>query len=120
MFDNFKKLIDNILNEKVDKTTEELIGLIKSNYAYIRSCSPIESICEKDVDVVEFIDSGGNILELSIYQRLQYFKIKYDDLAYSNYLWINDLDKKEVDKAMKKLKDTGDIVSPKRCYWSAK
>ena len=87
----------DILNEKVDKTTEELIDLIKSNYVYIRSCSPIESLCEKDVDVVEFIDSGGNILELSIYQRLQYFKIKYDDLAYSNYLWINDLDKKEVE-----------------------
>lgn len=87
----------DILGEKVDKTTEELIDLMKSNYVYIRSCSPIESLCEKDVDVVEFIDSGGNILELSIYQRLQYFKIKYDDLAYSNYLWINDLDKKEVE-----------------------
>lgn len=87
----------DILNKKVDKTTEELIDLIKSNYVYIRSCSPIESICEKDVDVVEFIESGRNVLELSIYQRLQYFKIKYDDLAYYNYLWINDLDKKEVD-----------------------
>ena len=87
----------DIPNEKVDKTTEELIDLIKSNYVYIRSCSPIESICEKDVDVVEFIESGGNVLELSIYQRIQYFKIKYDDLAYSNYLWINDLDKKEVE-----------------------
>lgn len=87
----------DILSKKVDKTTEELIDLIKSNYVYIRSCSPIESICEKDIDIVEFIDSGGNILELSIYQRLQYFKIKYDDLAYSNYLWINDLDKKEVE-----------------------
>ena len=87
----------DIHNEKVDKTTEELIDLIKSDYVYIRSCSPIEPLCEKDVDVVEFIDSGGNILELSIYQRLQYFKIKYDDLAYANYLWINDLDKKEVE-----------------------
>lgn len=27
------------------------------------------------------------------------------------------LDRKEVDKAMKTLKDTGAIVSPKRCYW---
>ena len=87
----------DILDEKVDKTTEELIDLIKSNYVYIRSCSPIESLCEKDVDVVEFIDSGGNILELSIYQRLQYFKTKYDDNIYYNYLWLNDLDKKEVD-----------------------
>lgn len=87
----------DILGKKVDKTTEELIDLIKSNYVYIRSCSPIESLCDKDVDEFEFIDSGGNILELSIYQRLQYFKIKYDYLAYSNYLWINDLDKKEVE-----------------------
>lgn len=27
------------------------------------------------------------------------------------------IDRKEVDKAMKSLKDTGKIVSPKRCYW---
>ena len=27
------------------------------------------------------------------------------------------IDRKEVDKAMKSLKDEGKIVSPKRCYW---
>ncbi|WP_076790779.1 MarR family transcriptional regulator [Chlorobium sp. KB01] len=27
------------------------------------------------------------------------------------------LDRKEVDKAMKALKDEGLIVSPKRCFW---
>jgi hypothetical protein len=27
------------------------------------------------------------------------------------------LDRKEVDKAMKKLKTTGRITSPKNCYW---
>ncbi|WP_299580874.1 helix-turn-helix domain-containing protein [uncultured Sunxiuqinia sp.] len=27
------------------------------------------------------------------------------------------LDKKEVEKAMKELKASGQIVSPKRCYW---
>lgn len=27
------------------------------------------------------------------------------------------LDKKEVDKAMKELKDQGLIISPVRCYW---
>jgi biotin operon repressor len=27
------------------------------------------------------------------------------------------VDRKEVDKAMKALKDEGLIVSPKRCYW---
>ncbi len=30
------------------------------------------------------------------------------------------VDKKEVDKAMTKLKATGDIVSPKKCFWTAK
>ena len=38
----------------------------------------------------------------------------------SKVVELSGLDKKEVDKAMKKLKDTGDIVSPKPCYWSAK
>ncbi len=30
------------------------------------------------------------------------------------------LDRKEVDKAMAKLKKEGLIVSPKRCYWEPK
>ncbi len=30
------------------------------------------------------------------------------------------LDRKEVDKAMAKLKDEGAIVSPRRCYWQPK
>ena len=30
---------------------------------------------------------------------------------------ISSLDRKEVDKAMKVLKENGSIVSPKRCYW---
>jgi predicted transcriptional regulator len=30
---------------------------------------------------------------------------------------IMDIDKKEVDKAMKSLKMTGAISSPKNCYW---
>lgn len=30
---------------------------------------------------------------------------------------IGELDRKEVDKAMKKLKKEEKIVSPKRCYW---
>ncbi|MEG1616863.1 MAG: HTH domain-containing protein [Bacteroidales bacterium] len=32
---------------------------------------------------------------------------------------ITGVDRKEVDKAFKKLKDTGRIVSPKRCFWTA-
>jgi biotin operon repressor len=30
---------------------------------------------------------------------------------------ISGIDRKEVDKAMKKLKTEGKIVSPKNCYW---
>ena len=30
---------------------------------------------------------------------------------------LTGVERKEVDKAMKKLKDTGSITSPKRCYW---
>lgn len=32
---------------------------------------------------------------------------------------ITAIDRKEVDKAFKKLKDTGRITSPKRCFWCA-
>ena len=30
---------------------------------------------------------------------------------------LSGIDRKEVDKAMKKLKTEGKIVSPKRCFW---
>ncbi len=33
---------------------------------------------------------------------------------------LSGLDRKEVDKAMKVLKDEGAIVSPKRCFWEPK
>ncbi len=33
---------------------------------------------------------------------------------------LSGLERKEVDKAMKALKDEALIVSPKRCYWEAK
>lgn len=33
---------------------------------------------------------------------------------------LTGLDKKEVDKAMKLLKDEGAIISPKVCYWQPK
>lgn len=33
---------------------------------------------------------------------------------------LSGLDKKEVEKAMKLLKDEEKIVSPKRCYWEPK
>lgn len=33
---------------------------------------------------------------------------------------LTGLDRKEVDKAMKSLKDDGSIISPIRCKWTAK
>lgn len=33
---------------------------------------------------------------------------------------LTGLPRKDVDKAMKSLKEAGSIVSPKRCYWQAK
>jgi biotin operon repressor len=33
---------------------------------------------------------------------------------------LSGLDRKEVDKVMKKLKADGSIVSPKNCYWEPK
>ena len=33
---------------------------------------------------------------------------------------LTGLERKDVDKAMKKLKEEGKIESPKRCFWSAK
>ena len=32
---------------------------------------------------------------------------------------ISGLDRKEVDKAMKQLKNSGAIVSPRNCFWEA-
>ena len=33
---------------------------------------------------------------------------------------LTKLDRKEVDKAMKNLKEDGSIVSPRRCFWEPK
>jgi biotin operon repressor len=33
---------------------------------------------------------------------------------------LTNIDRKEVDKAMNKLKEEGEIVSPQRCYWQPK
>lgn len=33
---------------------------------------------------------------------------------------LSGIDKKDVDKAMKELKEQGLIVSPKRCFWEPK
>lgn len=33
---------------------------------------------------------------------------------------LSGLERKEIDKAMKAMKDDGTIVSPKRCFWEPK
>jgi hypothetical protein len=33
---------------------------------------------------------------------------------------LTSMERKEVDKAMKLLKEDGSIVSPRRCFWEAK
>jgi predicted transcriptional regulator len=38
----------------------------------------------------------------------------------SKIVELTGLDKKEVEKAMKTLKESGQIVSPKRCVWEVK
>ena len=40
-------------------------------------------------------------------------------LAAGEIAELSGLDRKIVDKEMKKLKDSGAIESPKRCYWQA-
>ncbi len=51
---------------------------------------------------------------------LELLKIEESPLNAGQITELSGLDRKEVDKAMKALKDEGLIVSPKRCYWEAK
>ncbi len=41
-------------------------------------------------------------------------------LAAGEITELSGLDRKVVDKEMKKMKDSGAIESPKRCYWQPK
>lgn len=51
---------------------------------------------------------------------LETLKNSSEPLANGQIAEITKLDKKVVEKVMKKLKDEELIVSPKRCYWTAK
>ncbi len=51
---------------------------------------------------------------------LEVLKKKGGPMSAGQITDISGLDRKEVDKAMKLLKDEELIVSPKRCYWEAK
>jgi biotin operon repressor len=50
---------------------------------------------------------------------LAVFKSASEPLNAGKVEELSGLDRKAVDKAMKTLKETGAIVSPKRCYWEA-
>jgi len=51
---------------------------------------------------------------------LELLKKEENPLSAGQITELSGLDRKEVDKAMKALKDEELIVSPKRCYWEAK
>lgn len=53
-------------------------------------------------------------------QVLQVLKTSEEPLRSGEISEKSGLDKKDVDKAMKILKEEGKIVSPKRCFWEAK
>lgn len=50
---------------------------------------------------------------------LEAFKKSEEPLNAGKIAEITGIDRKEVDKAMAKLKKEGAITSPKRCYWTA-
>ena len=50
---------------------------------------------------------------------LETFQASSEPLNAGKVAELSGLDRKEVDKAMDKLKAEGKIESPKRCYWQA-
>ena len=50
---------------------------------------------------------------------LETFQASSEPLNAGKVAELSGLDRKEVDKAMAKLKAAGKIESPKRCYWQA-
>ncbi|HIT97788.1 MAG TPA: MarR family transcriptional regulator [Candidatus Merdimorpha stercoravium] len=50
---------------------------------------------------------------------LETFQASSEPLNAGKVAELSGLDRKEVDKAMAKLKAEGKIESPKRCYWQA-
>lgn len=51
-------------------------------------------------------------------QVLEAMKAAGEPLNAGKVVEMTGLDRKVVDKAMNDLKKSGEIVSPKRCYWS--
>ena len=55
----------------------------------------------------------------AIQKVLETIKASAEPLNAGKVVELSGLDRKEVDKAMAKLKAEGKIESPKRCYWQA-
>ncbi len=53
-------------------------------------------------------------------QVLEAMKKAGEPLNAGKVVELTGLERKEVDKAMAKLKKEGEIISPKRCYWEPK
>jgi len=53
-------------------------------------------------------------------QVLETMKKEGKPLNAGKIVELTNLDRKVVDKAMADLKESGLIISPKRCYWQAK
>jgi hypothetical protein len=51
---------------------------------------------------------------------LQAFKDAGDAINAGKVVELTGLDRKVVDKIMTQLKDAGEIVSPRRCFWTLK
>ena len=51
---------------------------------------------------------------------LEYFKNQNEPVNAGKIAEETGVDRKEVDKIMKKMKDEDVIASPKRCYWEYK
>ena len=58
--------------------------------------------------------------KMSAEKVLKTMKVAGKPLKTGEIATASGLDKKEVDKAMKILKEREAIVSPKRCYWEPK
>ena len=59
----------------------------------------------------------GDVLDAK-QQVLDAMKASEDPVNAGKVCEMTGLDRKTVDKAMADLKKTGDIVSPKRCFWT--
>lgn len=82
----------------------------------------IEACCIPDKLICNYICSFIQIIKfykMSTEEKvLETMRNAGEPLNAGKIAELSGLDKKEVEKAMTKLKTAGSIISPKRCYWS--